>query len=97
MPELHFDHDFRLDPMRLLIGLRGLFKWRCFSFQRLEAPRHVVQLLAGEASTGVTDVDEAVSVEVAEQQGANVLAAVARLGVAADHELFPEFDLELEP
>ena len=52
---------------------------------------------ASESPAGVADIDESIVVEVAEQQCADVLACVAGLGEAADDELLPELDLELEP
>ena len=45
----------------------------------------------------MSDINESVVVEVAEEQSADVLAAVTRLGVTSDDELLPEFNLELEP
>src|SRR5215207_8453174 len=45
----------------------------------------------------MADVDEIVAVVVAEEHGTEVLARVARLGVASHHELLTKFDLELEP
>jgi hypothetical protein len=45
----------------------------------------------------VPDVHEAPPIEVAEQERAEVLARVARLGEAADDELLAKLDLELEP
>src|SRR5712671_3766144 len=58
---------------------------------------HLFQPLSREPASGVAYVDEPILVEVAEKDGANMLAAVTRLGVPTDHELLPELDLQLEP
>ena len=95
--ELHLDDDFRLNPMGFLIRPRCLDEGRCFPFERFELAIHLLQSLPRESATGVADVDEAILVEVSEQNCADVLTTVARLGIATDDELLAEFDLQFQP
>src|SRR5688572_3695128 len=97
LAELHFDDDLRVNPVGALVGLHRAGEWRRRSLERSEARGHVAQRIAAHAAASVADVHESVGVVVAEQQRAKMLARVARLRPAADDELLPPLDLELEP
>jgi hypothetical protein len=80
-------HELGIDPRRgardALLGLeRG-----CLAHERSQLLGELAQRRAGEARSDLAGVAEAVAVEVADQQGAEVGARAARRGEAADHEL----------
>ena len=58
---------------------------------------HLRESCASESSAGVADVDEATLIVVAQQESADVLPRISRLGESADDELLAELDLQLEP
>ena len=84
--------------MRPLIRARHFCKWTALAFQRREAAIHVGERHARKTAASVAGVDEiSIVVIIAQQDGAEMLARVAGLGVTAHHELLALLDLELEP
>src|SRR5215210_563785 len=90
-------HELRLDPRRgagnALLGLerrRLAHEWR-------EPLGELAQRRAREARAHLAGVAEAVAVEVADEQRAEIGARPARRGEAADDELLRAGALELQP
>ena len=65
--------------------------------QRLQSGSQVGEAARVEAAAGVADVDQVLSLEDAEHEGAEVLSAAARLGESADHRLLSPMGFNLEP
>ena len=95
--ELHFDDNLRAHPVCLLVRAHRCRERRGFPSEATQPPRHGRETLTSEAAARVADVHEVIAVEMAEEEGAEVFASVARFRVAPDDELLAELDLELEP
>src|SRR5262245_48737640 len=85
------------DPVRRLVGLDRLRERRGFRRARLQQLRDPGELSLVEAGTGVADVPQPGAVVQAEQQGAELLARLPRLGPSADDEFLLLEQLDLPP
>ena len=70
--ELHLGDEGRPDPMRSLVCARPVAKGTFGCFQWTEQLHDARKLALGEASAGMTDVDQVVSLVHAEQERAKV-------------------------
>ena len=96
--ELHLGDQLRLDPGWLFIGLRRFARKRwLLDDQRLHLCGEGGQRPLVESATGVACIDELALVIDADQDGAEVFAAVARGGEAADHDFLLAIRLDLHP
>src|SRR5690606_30802243 len=91
-------HDYpRRDPVRRLVGVGFLAEGWGLPFETPQPTLHFPQRFRAETGAGVPGVDEVVAIVVAEQDGAEVLTAAARLGPPPHHELLRSLQLQLDP
>ncbi len=95
--ELDLRDQRRLHPVRAFIRARPRAERGFLDFERLQQPHHPRELALVETRARVPDVRQVAVFVNAEQQRAEILARLARLGPAADDEFLLVYDLQLAP
>ena len=96
--ESNLGHQLRPDPMRAAPGrYRDRPEWRSILLQRTECIQHLLAGAHVPAGAEAPDIDQYAIPMDAQEQGAEVEAAVPDGRVAADDELLADVALDLEP